>query len=124
MKKTFIRLTQGIAILVVITLMFGLTVLAADKDTVVALGADLTSSQKSTVLSLMGLSEADLNDCTVVTVTNAEEHQYLDGYPTSSNRLTKPNSTIFSRCFLTLSSLHFAANLAVCGNHTMIYSAV
>jgi uncharacterized protein YpuA (DUF1002 family) len=45
----------------------------------VSLGADLSSSQKATVLSLLGLTESDLEKDTVVTVTNAEEHQYLDG---------------------------------------------
>ncbi len=63
-------------------LMFGLygtNVMAADvKDTVVALGADLTSQQRETVLNLMGLTEADLANCTVVYITNAMEHEYLD----------------------------------------------
>ncbi len=46
----------------------------------IALGADLSDSQRSTVLSLFGLSEADLSDYDVVTVTNAQEHEYLDSY--------------------------------------------
>lgn len=53
---------------------------AADKDTVVALGADLTAEQRATVLELMELTEDDLLDCTVIYVTNSEEHQYLDSY--------------------------------------------
>lgn len=53
---------------------------AAENDTVVALGADLSGSQRATVLSLMGLTEDDLSKCTVITITNAEEHQFLDSH--------------------------------------------
>lgn len=46
----------------------------------IALGSDLTQSQLSTVLTLMGLKAEDLASYNVVYVTNAEEHQYLDKY--------------------------------------------
>lgn len=46
----------------------------------VALGSDLTQAQLNTVLSLMGLSAADMANLNVVYVTNAEEHQRLDSY--------------------------------------------
>ena len=59
-------------------------VMAANTKPYVALGADLDSAQRAEVLSLLGLTEADLQNNTVVTVTNAEEHQYLDGYVASS----------------------------------------
>lgn len=55
---------------------------AAMADTVtsvVALGADLSDSQKSTVLNLLEVKSSDLTSANTVTVTNAEEHQYLDG---------------------------------------------
>lgn len=45
-----------------------------------ALGANLTQAQRNTVLSLMGIDPASLNDYQVTTVTNEEEHQYLDAY--------------------------------------------
>ncbi len=45
----------------------------------VSLGADLSASQKETVLKLLNVSEADLNSDTSITVTNADEHKYLDG---------------------------------------------
>jgi Predicted secreted protein len=48
--------------------------------TVVALGADLTEQQKDTVLGLMGITREQLADYEVVTITNAQEHQYLDAY--------------------------------------------
>lgn len=53
-------------------------------STCVSLGADLTDDQKASVLSMLGLTEEDLANDTVVTVTNAEEHQYLDAYLDSS----------------------------------------
>lgn len=56
------------------------TVHADAGKTYVSLGADLTESQRATVLQLLGVSESDLTNDTVVTVTNAEEHQYLDSY--------------------------------------------
>lgn len=46
----------------------------------VALGADLNATQRQTVLSLMNLTEEKLANCTVVYVTNAEEHEHLDKY--------------------------------------------
>lgn len=67
-----------------VLLMFGLcgsTAFAADtKDTVVVLGADLSAEQRAAVLNLMGLTEAELADCTVLYITNETEHEYLDAY--------------------------------------------
>ncbi len=58
----------------------------ADAETTpyVSLGADLTSSQKATVLKLLGVTEDELTRDTTVTVTNADEHKYLDGKVSSS----------------------------------------
>ena len=53
-------------------------------DMVVCLGADLTSDQRATVLSLLDLSESDLTDENVVYITNEDEHNYLDDYLSSS----------------------------------------
>ena len=53
-------------------------------DMVVCLGADLTSDQRATVLSLLGLTESDLTDENVVYITNDDEHEYLDDYLSSS----------------------------------------
>lgn len=59
----------------------GNTAMAADEqDVVVALGADLSEQQRAAVLELMGLTEADLEKCTVISITNAMEHEYLDAY--------------------------------------------
>lgn len=53
---------------------------AALDRTIVTLGADLDSSQKATVLKLLGLTEEDLDDCIVLEITNEDEHHYLDDY--------------------------------------------
>lgn len=50
----------------------------------VALGADLNQEERATVLRLLGISEEGLNNYTVTTVTNADEHEYLDSYLSSS----------------------------------------
>lgn len=55
-----------------------LTAEAAGKG-VLALGADLSDSQRTVVLSEMGLTDADLASYDVIYITNDMEHQYLDG---------------------------------------------
>lgn len=52
--------------------------------TYVSLGADLSADEKATVLNLLGVTESQLSSDITVTVTNAEEHQYLDSYLDSS----------------------------------------
>ncbi len=59
------------------------TIKASDKP-YLALGADLSDSQRATILSIMGIDAANLSNYDVVYVTNAEEHQYLDSYISSS----------------------------------------
>lgn len=63
-------------------------------DTYVSLGADLSSGERATVLSLLGLTEDDLKSCTVINVTNQEEHQYLDSYLSSSVIGTRAISSV------------------------------
>lgn len=53
---------------------------AGDQDVVVALGEDLSAQQRAEVLELMELTEDELADCSVITITNAMEHEYLDAY--------------------------------------------
>lgn len=77
MKKIFKLLVATL----LFTFMWSMTVCAetADKP-VIALGADLSADQRATVLSLMGVTEEDLVNYTVITITNADEHKYLDSY--------------------------------------------
>lgn len=76
MKKIIVLLTM-----LLLFLFHSSTAVAADKqDVVVALGADLSEAQRAEVLELMGLTEAELLNCTVISITNAMEHEYLDAY--------------------------------------------
>lgn len=59
-----------------------------------ALGADLSNEQRNTVLNLMGIDPANLDQYNVVNVTNQEEHQYLDGYLDSSTIGTRALSSV------------------------------
>lgn len=56
------------------------TTIAATNASYVSLGADLTADQKNTVYELLGVKADELSDDNIVTVTNAEEHEYLDKY--------------------------------------------
>lgn len=75
----FMKKWIGIVATLMLCMFFGMTAFAKE-NTVVALGADLSAEQRATVLSLMGLTEEELKDCEVITITNAQEHQYLDAY--------------------------------------------
>lgn len=52
----------------------------ADGTPCVTLGEDLSEEQRKTVLELLHVTEEELSAATVLTVSNAEEHQYLDRY--------------------------------------------
>ena len=70
--------------------------LAADSNYCVALGADLSAEEKSKVLGIMDLSEDDL-DGHEVTVTNQEEHKYLDDYLSASVIGSRALSSVYVR---------------------------
>lgn len=70
--------------------------LAADSNYCVALGADLSAEEKSKVLEIMDLSEDDL-DGHEVTVTNQEEHKYLDDYLSASVIGSRALSSVYVR---------------------------
>lgn len=103
-----------IAIITVLTLTIGMTVTASasqsitfdesgngtvtvtnEKKGYLSLGADLTADQKKTVLALLGVSEAELGDYDIVTVTNAEEHAALDKYIDSAVIGRRSLSSVF-----------------------------
>ncbi len=69
-------------------------VIAADDKPYLALGANLSEDQKRTVLSLMGIDAANLGNYNVVSVTNEEEHQYLDEYLDASTIGTRALSSV------------------------------
>lgn len=77
----------------------GVTALADRVDAVldrpyVALGADLKESERATVLKLLGITEEELKDYDVITVTNEDEHQYLDEYLEASVIGTRALSSV------------------------------
>lgn len=63
----------------------GITAFAAD-DTkpYLALGGDLTESEKTTVLDKLGVKESDLSNYNVITITNEDEKNYLKDYVSDS----------------------------------------
>lgn len=84
-----------ITLLFCAVLLLSMPVMAAEVDqsrivnidaskSIIALGADLSAEQRATVLSLMDVTEADLANYQVVTITNDMEHQYLDAYMNAS----------------------------------------
>lgn len=83
----------------------GTTVLASsdtDQEVVVgkndkpylALGKDLTSSQRDTVLDLLGVDEDKLDEYDVIYITNDQEHKYLDDYIPKSEIGTRSLSSV------------------------------
>ena len=50
----------------------------------VSLGADLSANDRAIVLKLLGVTEDDLKNYTVTTITNADEHKFLDSYLSKS----------------------------------------
>jgi uncharacterized protein YpuA (DUF1002 family) len=69
-------------------------VIADDDKPYLALGENLSADQRATVLSLMGIDAANLDDYNVVYITNEEEHQYLDDYLPSEKIGTKALSSV------------------------------
>ncbi len=65
----------------------------ADKP-YLALGANLRSEQKNTVLALLGVNPAELSEYDVIYITNEEEHQYLGEYVASDKIGTRSLSSV------------------------------
>ena len=79
MKKKIIAIA---ALAITGTLLCQNVVLAdgVEEKPYLSLGADLNKKEKATVLELLGVEEDELDEYTVVTVTNKDEHEYLDDY--------------------------------------------
>lgn len=106
MRKRILSL--GIAIILALSMVMPVladevtTITWGDQDTenketsknYLALGADLSSEQLATVLTLMGLSSTDISSYNIVYINNAMEHQYLDNYVSSSVIGTKSLSSV------------------------------
>ncbi len=82
-KNTVLLLLLAAATLIIggiLLYIAAVPVLADSTDCVIALGEDLKENERAAVLKELGLTEADLEKNTVVTVTNAQEHEYLGSY--------------------------------------------
>ena len=80
--KSIKKLT-ALVLALTLVLGMGVTAQAAEDDKpILALGADLSADQRATVLGLLGISESDLGDYDVISITNAEAVSYthLDVY--------------------------------------------
>ena len=60
----------------------------------VSLGADLSANDRAIVLKLLGVTEDDLKNYTVTTITNADEHKYQDSYLSKSVIGTRALSSV------------------------------
>ncbi|MCD7894360.1 MAG: DUF1002 domain-containing protein [Erysipelotrichaceae bacterium] len=103
-------LKSGLSLLMCVSMMAPVSTVYADetdttdsKDEVVvsesdkpylSLGADLSSSQLTTVLGLLGIDEDKLDEYDVSYVTNEEEHEYLDSYLSNSTIGTHALSSV------------------------------
>ena len=92
MKRT---LAIILALVMALTMTFTGTAFGAESDTYLALGADLSDSEKATVLDLLGVD--DTQGYEVLYVTNSEEHQYLDKYVDSSQIGERALSSVLIR---------------------------
>lgn len=89
-----------LAMVLVLTMTLGLGVTAnaaSDDKPILALGADLSTDQRAAVLGLLGVDESELANYNVISITNAEEHQYLDAYLSSSVIGTHALSSVLIR---------------------------
>lgn len=94
MKKRLLSLMLAMMLLVT----SGITVFAAEDDKpILALGANLTEEQKATVLNLLDVNPAEMDNYTVIYVTNEQEHQYLDKYLSAGVIGTKALSSVLIR---------------------------
>ena len=79
MQEDNVTMKKWLSLLLVMTMLCAGTIQAQAAGTgVLALGADLSADQRTTVLSEMGITEAEAASYETVTITNDMEHQYLD----------------------------------------------
>lgn len=63
-------------------------------DRYLAFGADLKMNERATVLSELGITEADIADYKTIQITNQEEHDYLGSYIDASVIGTRALSSV------------------------------
>lgn len=86
MMKVRNNIVKTLVIALAASSLFGTVEVSADHSKAdlnkpyIALGADLDSAERAEVLNLLGVTEDELVNYTVATVTNEMEHEYLDAY--------------------------------------------
>ncbi|MBE6028963.1 MAG: DUF1002 domain-containing protein [Clostridiales bacterium] len=90
---------QSIAVILAFALAFTMSMssvaFAAESEGYLSLGADLSESERNTVMDLLGVDDPD--DYTVIYVTNEEEHKYLDSYVDTNQIGSKALSSVLIR---------------------------
>lgn len=92
MKTKGKRLAAILAVIFAMSMAMPAAAFANEGQGYLALGDNLSESEKSTVMDLLGISSTDGYD--VFYVTNAEEHQYLGKYVSSSEIGTRALSSV------------------------------
>lgn len=83
-KKILIPLSLGLSVSMAIGNTCVSLADAVGDTPYLALGADLKDTEKKKVLELLDVDQDDLKEYKTVTITNAEEHDYLDDYLSNS----------------------------------------
>ena len=97
MKKNHVLKRLLTAVLCFAMLLQPVTIFADAHQPYLSLGADLTPEQRSTVLSLLDVTEAELPNLSVSYVTNDEEKTYLGSYMPASAIGSKALSSVVVR---------------------------
>ena len=87
---------KSIAVILAFALAFTMSMssvaFAAESEGYLSLGADLSESERNTVMDLLGVDDPD--NYNVIYVTNAEEHKYLDSYVDTNQIGSKALSSV------------------------------
>ena len=78
-KNIWMKLTAGV-LAAALLLVSALSVRADSTECTIALGQDLKPDERAAVLAALDLTEEDIARNTVLTVSNSDEHEYLDSY--------------------------------------------
>lgn len=92
MKK---RLAFIVAFALAFTMSISSSAFAASGDGYLSLGADLSESERNTVMDLLGVDDPD--NYNVIYVTNADEHKYLDSYVDTNQIGSRALSSVLIR---------------------------
>lgn len=93
------RRKKSIAVILAFALAFTMSLSSAafadENEGYLSLGADLSDSERGTVLDLLGVDDPE--DYEVLYVTNADEHKYLDSYVSSDQIGSRALSSVLIR---------------------------